>query len=372
MRCLNVEEAVFKVSDNEVFSTSSSSFNPWPIGAVEAIVSLREGWSNHDTRSVTSLSPRSSNDALDALRVLAGLTLNDPLDVVTACLNSWYCAAEIFLRSPSSSSSSEMDLSLILSSGSKAAEKFTGEASLVGESTDEDLVTGEREREDSLVSFNPLALLTGVLARLTGILGRLSGVLDGAFDLLGGVSSLGIETVVCAAGLAWAYGTVHPSLQQSSHGHKIDQHSLVDRCWHWREKRTANTRQDGGVLSTRWCIPCWGSMGCWALQHQKLMACWAVQSCRVVKLEFWAVHCWLLVCWVGNFIWSIQNNWFVMSCWPVTCRPVICWAIICWAVTCRVISCRAVTCRAVICWPVHNLWWTHHWCWAGDFSCKFF
>ena len=102
VRCLNVEEAVFKVSDNVVFSTSSSSFKPWAIRAVQAIVSLREGWSNHQTWSVTSLSPRSNNDALGTLRVLAGLTLNDPLEVVTACLNSWYCATEIFF-SPSSS-----------------------------------------------------------------------------------------------------------------------------------------------------------------------------------------------------------------------------------------------------------------------------
>ena len=156
---------------------------------------------------------------------------------------------------------------------------------------------------------------------------------------------------------------VHPSLQQRPHGHKINQCSLVDRCWHWREKRTADTCQDGCDLSTRWRIPCWSSMGCWAVQCQRLMACWAVQSCRVVKLD---VRCWLLACWVGNFLWSIQNNWLIMSCWPVTCRPVICWA-----VTCRVVPCRAVTCRAVICWPLHNLWRTCHWCRAGDFSCRF-
>ena len=104
----------------------------------------------------------------------------------------------------------EMDLSLILASGSKTAEKFTGEASLVGESTDEDLVTGERDREDSLVSSNPLALLTGVLARLAGVLGRLSGVLGRVSDLLGGVSSLRTGTVDCAAGLAWASETAIP------------------------------------------------------------------------------------------------------------------------------------------------------------------
>ena len=81
-------------------------------------------------------------DALDARFVLVGLTLNDPFDVVTACLKIWYWAAEIFLCSPSSSSSSEMDL---LSSGSRAAEKLTGDTSRVGDSTDDDLETGERD-----------------------------------------------------------------------------------------------------------------------------------------------------------------------------------------------------------------------------------
>ena len=194
--------------------------HPWAIRAVEAIVSLREGCSNQDTQSVTSLSPRSKSDALDTLRVLAGLTLKDPLEVVTACLNSWYWAAETFLSSPSSSSSSVIGLSLTLSSGSKAAEKFTGEASLAGESTDVDLVTGERERVHSLVSSTPLALLTGVLARLTGALGRLSGVLGGVSDLLGGVSSLGAGTVDCAAGLAWASETAIPwSIRRCSKVH---------------------------------------------------------------------------------------------------------------------------------------------------------
>ena len=83
-----------------VFSTSSSSFSPCAIHAVEAIVSWREGWSNHETLSVTSVSPRSSKEALDARFVLAGLTLYDPFDVVTACLKIWYWAAKIFLLSP--------------------------------------------------------------------------------------------------------------------------------------------------------------------------------------------------------------------------------------------------------------------------------
>ena len=332
-------------------------------------MSLRKGWPNHDTQSVTSLSPRSSSDALDALRVLAGLTLNDPLEVETACLNSWCCAAEIFLWSVSSSSSSEMDLSLILSSGSKAAEKFTGEASLVGESTDEDLVTGERDREDSLVSSNPLALLTGVLAHLTSILGCLSEVLDGVSDLLGGVSSLGTGTVDCAAGLAWASGTAIPwSIRRCSKVHmdikSINVAWMIDvgidgnRGLLTPVKMDASCPPDGVFpAGVPWAVGPSNTKG--------LMACWAVQSCRVVKRECWAVRCWLLACWVGNFLWSIQYNWLVMSCWPVTCRPVICWAVICWAVTCRV-----VPCRAVICWPIHNLWRTRHWCWAGD--CRFF
>ena len=112
--------------------------------AVEAIVSWSDGWSNHETLSVTSGPPRSSKDARDARFVLAGLTLNDPFDVVTACLKIWYWAAEIFLCSPSSSSSSEMDL---LTSGSIAAEKLTGDASRVGDSTDDDLESGERDLE---------------------------------------------------------------------------------------------------------------------------------------------------------------------------------------------------------------------------------
>ena len=69
---------------------------PWAIHAIEAMVSLRDGWSSQDTRSVTSLSPRSKSDALDALRDLAGLTLKEPLGVVTACRNNWYRAAKTF------------------------------------------------------------------------------------------------------------------------------------------------------------------------------------------------------------------------------------------------------------------------------------
>ena len=72
----------------------------WPVmRAVEVMVSTSDGWSNHDTLSVTSFSPRSRRDALVALPDLAGLTLNVPLDDVTAWRNRWYCTAETFLGS---------------------------------------------------------------------------------------------------------------------------------------------------------------------------------------------------------------------------------------------------------------------------------
>ena len=122
--------------------------------------------------------------------------------------NNWYWAAQTFFWEPLSSSSSEMDLSLTLSSESKPAKKLTGEASLGDDSNDDDLLMGERERVESLDSSITLARLTGVLDHLTGVLGRRSSVLAGVLDLLGGVSSsLGVGVVVCATGLAWAYGT---------------------------------------------------------------------------------------------------------------------------------------------------------------------
>ena len=162
------------------------------------------------------------------------------------------------------------------------------------------------------------------------------------------------------AGLGiWSHTLVHPSLQQSPHGHKINQYSLIDRSWYWREKRTADPRQDGGVLSTRWHSPCWGSMGCRAVQYHRLMACWAVRIRRVIKLECWAVR-WCLLAWR-----------VVTSCWPVTYGPVNCRAV-CWAVTGQVIPCWVVTGWAVNCWAFHHLWRTRHCCWAGDFNCRFF
>ena len=148
---------------------------------------------------------------LDALRDLAGLTLKVPLEDMTACRNNWYCAAKTFLWETSSSPSSVMNLSLTLSSESRATEKFTGEASLGGDSDDDNVLKGERDRVDSLDSSMVLARLPGVLGRLTGILGHRSGVLDGVLDFLGGVSSsLGVGVGVCATDLAWASGAVIP------------------------------------------------------------------------------------------------------------------------------------------------------------------
>ena len=158
--------------------------------------------------------------------VLAGLTLNNPFDVVTACLKIWYWAAEIFLLSPSSSSSSKMDL---LASGSKAGVKLTGDPSRVEDSTDEDLETGERDL-DSLDSLQLLARLTGVLTCLTGVLvdlcgvlGLLSGVLAGVADLLSVESCLGAGNDDWTAGVSgtlawsiWRCNNVHIDIQSTS------------------------------------------------------------------------------------------------------------------------------------------------------------
>ena len=169
VRNLKDEVLSFKVSDNVVFTTSSSSLSPWAIRAVDAMVSWRDGWSSQDTLSGTSVSPKSSKEALAALLVLAGLILNVPLEEVTACLKVSYCAAEIF-PSPSASSSSE---NALLESMSNAALKLRGDSSRAADSTDEDLGSGERDLE-SPDSLWFLDLLTGVLGGLTGVLACLS------------------------------------------------------------------------------------------------------------------------------------------------------------------------------------------------------
>ena len=132
---LKNEVMSFKVSDNFVFTTSSSSLSSCAIRAVDAMVSWRDGWSSQDTLSGTSVSPKSSKEALAARLVLAGLILYVPLDEVTACLKVSYCAAEIFLPSPSASSSSE---NALLESMSNAALKLSGDSSRAADSTDED------------------------------------------------------------------------------------------------------------------------------------------------------------------------------------------------------------------------------------------
>ena len=164
---LKNEVMSFKVSDNFVFTTSSSSLSSC---AIRAVVSWRDGWSSQDTLSGTSVSPKSSKEALAARLVLAGLILYVPLDEVTACLKVSYCAAEIFLLSPSASSSSE---NALLESMSNAALKLSGDSSRAADSTDEDLESGERDLE-SLDSLWFLDLLTGVLGGLMGVLACLS------------------------------------------------------------------------------------------------------------------------------------------------------------------------------------------------------
>ena len=260
-----------------------------------------------------------------------------------------------------------MDLSLILSSGSKATEKFTG-GRWINRWRPCDWRTGPS-------GLSCVVQPPGSSHRCPGPSHwRPGSSVWSPRQSVGppewGVISRSRSSWLCSwpgLGIGNSHTLVHPSLQQSPHGHKINQRSLVDSCWHWREKRTADTRQNGWVLSCRWRIPCLSSMGCWAVQCQGLKVCWAGHTCRVVILECWAVRCWWLTCWVGNFLWTIHHDWLVISSWPVACRLVICWA-----VTCRVFTCRAVTCRAVICWTVHNLWRTRHSCWVVHFSRRFF
>ena len=183
--------------------------------AVEAMVSTRDGWSNQETLSEASLSPRSIRDALGALRDLEGLTLKVPLDDVTAWRNSWYCAAETFFWDPSSSSSSEIDLSLTFSSVFRAAEKSTGEASLVQDSE-------ERGRSSNGRSW------TSGISGLVHPFGT-SVWSPGMPDWSPGSSrwSLimsGRQCLINRPGLGvWSCHTrVHPSLHGSPHWHKVN------------------------------------------------------------------------------------------------------------------------------------------------------
>ena len=94
--------------------------------------------------------------------------------------------------------------SLTFSSVFRAAEKLTGEASLVQDSEEDDLM-GDREWVESVDLSITLARLTGVLGRLSGVLERLTGVPD----LLGGVWSC-LVVGVCSTGLDWVSGAAIP------------------------------------------------------------------------------------------------------------------------------------------------------------------
>ena len=128
----------------------------------------------------------------------------------------------------------------LLSSRSIDAVKLTGDTSWVGDSTDDDLESGERDLE-SLESLQPLACLTGVLTRLTGILGylcgvlgsgvlgRLSGVPDGVSDLLYDESCLGAGIDDGTAGLAEVSGTIPWFIRRCNNVH-IDI-KLISVAW---------------------------------------------------------------------------------------------------------------------------------------------
>ena len=135
----------------------------------------------------------------------------------------------------------------LLASGSIAAVKLTGDSSRAGDSTDEDLESGEHDL-DSLDSLWLLACLTGVLACLTGVLacltgalarltrelmelcgvwrnlsgdlGLLSGVLASVADLLLVESCLGAGTDDWTAGLVEVSGTLGWSIRRCSNVHK--------------------------------------------------------------------------------------------------------------------------------------------------------
>ena len=360
------------------------------------MVSSRDGWSNHETLSVTSVSPRSSKEALDARFVLAGLTLYDPFDVVTACLKIWYWAAEIFLLSPSSSSSSEMAL---LASGSIDTVKLTGESSRVEDSTDEDLDSGERDLDslDSLWFLNCLmgilACLTGVLAclsgalahlrkeltvlcgvwrNLSGDLGILSGVLAGVADLLLVESCLGAGAADWAGGQAGATGTLDCSIRRWSNVH-IDIKStsvswFMDLGMEGKSGLLVPVDMEtsgpppgviaGGVQcpadpstpSAGWGAGPSGSSGSSNCSSQL----WDALNYRDIR---WVVTGRVVTC--GRAVTcgqAVTCNQAVTCCRAVTCG---------WVVACgrAVAWCQAVTCgRAVACCRVGTCRAVRHWC----------
>ena len=185
----------------------------------------------------------------------------------------------------------------LLISGSMATVKLTGNPSRVGNSTDEDLETGELDLE-SRDSLQLLALLTGVLTRLSGVLVDLCGVLrnlSGVLGLLSGVIAevadlLGVESCLVsgaddwAGGQAGSTGTLDWSILRCSNVHKdkVYQRCLIDGSRNGREKRTAGPCRHGDVWSTPWRGCCRGSMSCRSVQPDRWKACWIL--CRVIKL----------------------------------------------------------------------------------------
>ena len=103
VKCLNVELSAFNISENVVLSTSS---------------------------------PRSNRDALAALFVLTVTILKHPLDNVTACLKSAYCAEDTFLELSSFSSLETRDVFSVASAW-MAARKSNGESGRLSEDLDE-------------------------------------------------------------------------------------------------------------------------------------------------------------------------------------------------------------------------------------------
>ena len=102
-------------------------------------------------------------------------------------------------------------------------------------------------------------------------------------------------------------------------------------------------RQDGGVLSTRWHSPCWGSMGCRAVQYHRpdgVLGCPNPPGHQTGVLS----RPLMSACVTGRHILLTRHLR------PVNCRAV------CWAVTGQVIPCWVVTGWAVNCWAFHHLW----------------
>ena len=190
-------------------------------------------------------------DALAALRDLAGLSLKDPFEDVTAWRNSWYCADDTFLLDPSSISSSDRDLSRMFSAVSGAAVKFTSDPSLGEDSDEEDLLTRDLDHVELLDPSISLHLLTGVWGLRISDSRRLN----------------------CRSVLVvwnWHH-SVHVTLHQCHHWHLVEKTDLIDPSRQRRENNTNILRQHHWNLSLliqhlrlSCSRPCWGTLTCWA------------------------------------------------------------------------------------------------------------